>query len=420
MKQTSLQRDLRKWLLIFVTIFGVIGTLVSFSVAYFHAKELQDDLLEQIATWLKAGNSIDTKSLQHDFDDEQIVIQPLVAKRPLQFPNQLQPGFDNIDIGEETWRIFVIQHRNEHYVIAQETDLREELALGSALTSALPILLISITLLIGLPIIINRLLHPIHILAQEVNQRNSSELAHLRTNNVPEEIAPFIDATNRLMERVEQSIKRQQRFIADAAHELRTPVAGLSILAENLENSNQTETSLLQSGLKRLQSLVEQLLNLARLQADKPVQENVVFANELLKEIVISLYPLAAKKKQDLGVIKNDSIQVINRDNHLWHIFQNSISNAIRFTPEGGAINITLSEEEKQLVFIVEDSGPGIEPEALKHIFEPFHHGRSHANESNGLGLAICQEIAKKNQGRLSLLNLDEGGIRFLYQQPLT
>lgn len=420
LKHTSLQRDLRKWLLILVATFCVVGSLISFAAAYIQAKELQDDLLEQIATWLQAGNSINTQSLRYDLDDESIVVQSLAVTQPLQFPTDLESGLGYVDINEATWRILVVQHQDQLYAIAQETDIREKLALSSALASAIPMLLLSLSLLVGLQIIIKRLLRPINQLAAEVNQRDSDDLTRLHTDHVPEEITPFIHAINRLMGRVEQGIKRQQRFIADAAHELRTPVSGLSIQAENLQNNKQADVSNLRSGLNRLQSLVEQLLNLARLQADTPTREEVISVNELLQDVVISLHPIADRKEQDLGVEKIETIKITNRDNHLWHIFQNAISNAIEYSPEGKTINVSLYEEDNQLVFIVDDNGPGIDSETMKHVFEPFHRGRSHANKSNGLGLAICEEISRKNRGRLILENLDQGGMRFRYQQPLS
>ena len=419
MTQTSLQGDLRKWLLIIVAIFGVSGTLISFALAYFHAKDLQDDVLKQIATWLRPGNNFDTQSLPYDFDDEHIIIQPLAAKRPLRLPTKLKPGFHNVDTRHDTWRVLVVEHLDQRYVIAQQTEVREELAVGSALTSALPLLFLSVALFIGLHIIIRRQLRPINLLAHELNQRDSKDLTHLRTDNVPMEIKPFIDAINRLLVRVEQNIKRQQRFIADAAHELRTPVAGLSILAENFQNNNQADITLLQTGLNRLQTLVEQLLNLARLQADTPEQVKTVYANEVLQEVIISLFPLADKKDLDLGVTQNDTLKIADGDNNLWKIFQNAISNAIRYTPEGGSINVALFEKDNHMVFRVEDSGPGIDPETLEHVFEPFHRGRSHANVSNGLGLAICQQIAERNNASLSIENRKNGGVRFLYKQAL-
>ena len=152
MKQNSLQSDLGKWLLIIVVVFGVIGTLISFTLAYAHAKDLQDDFLEQIGTWLRAGNTIDTRSLLYDFDDEQIIIQPLGSDRPLLLPTQLKPGFHNIEGRDEPWRIFVVVNRGQYYAIAQQTELREELAFSSALTSALPMLLLSGALYLGLRI----------------------------------------------------------------------------------------------------------------------------------------------------------------------------------------------------------------------------------------------------------------------------
>lgn len=420
MRERSLQGELRKWLLIIVAVFGIVGTLISFTLAYFHAKDLQDDFLEQIGSWIRAGNTIDTQSLPSDFDDEQIIIQPVAANRPLRLPTGLNPGFHNLDGERDPWRILIIEHRGGRFAIAQQTELREEIAFGSALTSALPFLFLSASLFVGLRIIFRRQLRPINRLAQELNHRDSNDLTRLDVDQVPEEITLFVNAINQLLVRVEQSIKRQQRFIADAAHELRTPVAGLSLLAENHQNNERSDTSLFKTGLYRLQTLVEQLLNLARLQADTPSQEKDLSANELLREVVVSLHPLADNKNQDLGVTRNEAIQIIDRDNGLWHVFQNAISNAIRYTPEGGSVDVALFRDEGSLVFMVEDNGPGIASEILELVFEPFHRGRNHANESNGLGLAICRQIAEKNNGSVSLNNRESGGARFLYKQPLT
>ena len=278
-------------------------------------------------------------------------------------------------------------------------------------------LLLSLALYIGLRIIVRRQIRPISRLAREVNERDSNDLTHLRADEIPQEIRPFVDAINRLLDRVEQSFTRQKRFIADAAHELRTPIAGLSLMAESFRNSQQGEAQLLQTGLNRLQTLVEQLLNLARLQADTPQREKLVAADEVLREVVISLHPLADQKNQDLGVTRNDALQIVDRDESLWQIFQNSIGNAIRYTPEGGSINIALFKENESLIFQVEDSGPGIPPESLSTVFEPFHRGRSHANESNGLGLAICKQIAERNNASITLENREEGGARFIYTE---
>ena len=368
---------------------------------------------------MRAGTNIETRSLLYDFDDEHIIIQPLDAERPLRLSVDLRAGFNNVKARDERWRVLVVEHRGQRYAIAQQTELREELAFGSAMTSALPMLFLSLALYVGLHVIIRRQLRPINRLAREVNDRDSNDLTHLQADEVPEEIRPFVDAINQLLVRVEQSVARQKRFIADAAHELRTPIAGLGLLAENFRDSRQEEARLLQKGLNRLQTLVEQLLNLARLQADTPQRVKRVAANEVLQEVVVSLHPLADRKKQDLGVTRNEAIQIDDRDESLWQIFQNSIGNAIRYTPEGGSINVALFEENRALVFQVEDTGPGIPPETLATVFEPFHRGRSHANESNGLGLAICQQIAERNNASITLENREGGGTRFVYRELL-
>ncbi|NVK32723.1 MAG: sensor histidine kinase [Gammaproteobacteria bacterium] len=415
----SLQKDLGRFTLILTLCGSLLFTALASGLAYFRAKEVQDDVLEQIATWAEPALLTNQRPINRK-DDERIVIQTLDSRWPLNLNPNLSEGFHYARQDRNTWRVLIVERQGGKIAVAQQTDLREEIAEGSATVAAVPILLLGSIFYLGVIWVVRKRLRPIRSLAGDLDARSELELSPINTSDLPTEIKPFTNAINRLLARTRDSIQRQQRFIADAAHELRTPVAGLSLLAENVQNAHndQANIDLLKQGLDRLQSLVEQLLNLARLQADVTPTEKHIQADELLQQVVIDLYPLAEQKSIDLGVVQNDVIQVNDHDNGLWHIMQNSISNAIRYTPEGGQVDISLVREGDELVFRVTDTGPGIPEKDLASIFEPFNRGSQVNNIGNGLGLSIAKQAADQRRGTIKLSNRNEGGLVFEFRWP--
>jgi len=214
-------------------------------------------------------------------------------------------------------------------------------------------------------------------------------------------------------------ISHQRRFIADAAHELRTPLAALSLQAQNLaqaDSPRQMQERLvpLQAGLERTRRMTVQLLDLARLQLSKPslVEINV---QALAREWIAEFLPLAEAKGIDLG-LENAGLERMRSDpNALSLIFRNALDNAIKYTPAGGSVTLHLKKEGTGARIEVVDSGPGIPPSQIGQAFDPFRR-LSATGEGSGLGLAIAHEAAIQLGGSVSLSNrTDTHGLVFGY-----
>lgn len=419
MKNRSLLADLSRWLFVASLVCALVGGALSAGIAYFNAEELQDSMLREIARWVPSGARQDPY-WHRERHDEQVLVQPLGKEGYLRLSSNLQPGFYNIVARGDLWRVLVVQPSgtDQAFAVAQETELRAELAGQSALLALLPIVFLAAGFFLLARWVLVRGLAPVRALAKELDTREPLSLQPLSDAGIADEILPFTRAINRLLQRTREGLQKQQRFIADAAHELRTPVAGLNLLAENAYKGQKgEEQNLMRQGLQRLESLVAQLLDLARLQADHQTSVQVLDADVLLKELIVSVHPLSLEKGVDLGVVQVEPMRVEDTDLGLAKIFQNGLSNAIRYTPKNGQIDVSLFADGADMVFRVDDSGPGIEPNSLKAVFEPFNRGERVGNEGNGLGLAIAQQVANRAGGRLTLQNRDNGGLRYEYRQ---
>jgi two-component system OmpR family sensor kinase len=425
----SLQRKLNHWITFTTLIFVSIAGILSGAIAFFEARDLQDDILQEIAGLVRVNQLTENKLHSDDNDDESIIIQRLDSKliSQLQIRHTLEDGLQTLNINDEDWRVLVLTQRtsSQRFIVAQQTELRDEIAWNSSLNVFFPILSLAIITLIIINLIIINAFRPLKKLAANLDKRDGTELNPLPETNMLEEVAPFLLSINGLLARTQQNIQKQQRFIADAAHELRTPVAALSILSENIQNASTEEDRkqrqrLLQQGLDRLGLLVAQLLDLARLQSDYTGPKEIVSFNRVVQDAITELYSLAEAKQIDLGISHQDELTVLDQGNSLCQLVSNAIDNAIRYTPDGGTINVSLIAEAGNAIFRVEDTGSGVPEEELQLIFEPFYRTQGNSEPGNGLGLAISLEIARNLGGHITLLNCENGGLQFQYMQHAT
>ncbi len=254
------------------------------------------------------------------------------------------------------------------FIIAQPTELRNKIAWGSSISTFIPILILVTIMLLVIHIIIRRQFNSLNLLAKSIDKQDGTQLKELSKNNIPLEIIPFVASINSLISRVRQVIEKQQRFIADAAHELRTPITALSLQAENIKQANSesernNRQQQLEQGLDRLGNLVAQLLNLARLQSntdnvDADVEAQTVSFNEVVKGAIADLYPLAESAEIDLGMLRQeDAIKVKDQNGRLGQLIHNAIGNAIHYTPATGKVDISLFKQGNMAVLLVEDTG---------------------------------------------------------------
>jgi two-component system, OmpR family, sensor kinase len=427
----SLQRTLNRRIIAATTLFALLASAVSGWVAFNEAREWQDNLLRQVAT-LVESQSTTGGLLDRDIDPEDTLVLQRLGDRPphsLPLPSDLDDGLYTLQLNGVGWRVLVYTgHQSKarpggRFAVSQQTEARDEVAWNNSLHTLLPVLLLAPLLLIVVGYAVRQSVKPVSDLAEAVDRRGESSLAPLPDTPVPREIAPFVASINRLLERLRRAIEQQHRFVADAAHELRTPIAGLSLLAENLAAATTLEASRqqlipLQEGLSRMQALVAQLLDLARLQGEaQPVNERVDL-QRIVQAVIAELYPLAERKSIDLGMPRNEPLAVMDVSGNLRILVRNGLENAIRYTPDGGRVDVSLFGDRADAVLLIEDTGCGIPAQALSQVFEPFYRVGGDSEPGNGLGLAISQEIACQLGGRITLRNRPDGGLQFRYTQP--
>jgi len=424
----SLQRHLNRWILSTTAVFALLASLVSAWVAFDEARELQDNLLHQIATLVtsRTGN-IALPDMTSDPEDT-LILQRIGDSKSqgLPIPVDIADGLHTLDVQGNSWRILVYTSPtasslpSTRFAISQQTIVRDEVAWGNSLRTLLPMLLLAPILMAVASFAVNHSLKPLRTLAKAVDQHDETCLDALTDERVPQEIIPFITSINHLLARLRQAIAQQQRFVADAAHELRTPVTALSLLAENLDKAGSLDEARarlapLQEGLVRMRVLVAQLLDLARLQGESQAATQGVAFQPIVQDVIAELYPLAKAKSIDLGMPRNEMLTTLDVSGNLRVLVRNAVENAIRYTPAGGQVDVSLFAENGQVVLLVEDTGNGISVAELQRVFEPFYRGADNTEPGNGLGLAISHEIAHRLGGVIRLYNRSQGGLVFRF-----
>jgi two-component system OmpR family sensor kinase len=234
--------------------------------------------------------------------------------------------------------------------------------------------------------------------------------AELPVARVPEEIAPLVAAFNSLLGRLRDALSNQRRFMEDAAHELRTPMAAIGLQIENLRAHVSTGDAAerfeqLEGGVKRAQHLIEQLLRLARQDARAVSARGPVDLAALLRESVGQLMVLADRRSVDVGFEGRVAPLIKAPAADLRSVFDNLIDNAVRHAPEGGVVDVRLHEIDGRAVVDVLDNGPGIPPEQLGRVFDRFYRIPGAPAGGSGLGLAIAQAAAERHGLRIELSN---------------
>ena len=328
----------------------------------------------------------------------------------------------------------LFERRNDHYrwyiytsqmqanglwlIVAERSDVREELTLNIAASLAVGSLLgLALALWLSRRTL-NRELQPLDELRRAITHRDPDHLDAIELPSPRSELAPVVSELNHLLDRVTTSVKRERRFLADAAHELRTPLAVLKLQAENARDAGATREQRVHldrliSGVDRSTRVVEQLLMLARLDAHAvPFTPQTVALDEIARDTLAQLAPLAQARRQELGLTHDgDALLLPGEPALLGALLRNLVENALRHTPEGGEVDVSLRADNGNVILQVRDSGPGIDPAHLGDITERFVRSHSQDTQGTGLGLAIATHIAGLHHALLHLANAPEGGL---------
>ena len=412
----SIRKNLLVWLLTGFVFAGLCTGIATYFKTHEEVGEMLDYELRQIAYSMQYSSSFMPDQIDKvgdsdsSGDDNDFVVQVwnkngtlLYSSRPsAKLPQATAQGFSTLKNINEQWRVFSLISGNRVIQAAQPEDARWETAAGIALRMLAPLAVLVPALVLLAWIAVRKSLAPlVHVTAQ-VEQRDASAMFPLDIHNVPEEIRPLLMALNRLLNRLDESIASQRRFVADAAHELRTPLTALSLQAQLVEQAldsqerNEAARNLKQ-GIARASHLVSQLLTLARQEPD--AQRLLVHLNlaALVRQVVGEFAPLADFKKIDLGVSANQTLFVNGDEEALKILVGNLVDNAIRYTPEGGKVDVILSNDSSGVILSVEDTGPGIPVEDRERVFERFYRIAGNEVQGSGLGLAIVKQIVQRH-----------------------
>ncbi|HEY5717808.1 MAG TPA: ATP-binding protein, partial [Motiliproteus sp.] len=326
------------------------------------------------------------------------------------FSHSQEQGFFSEQIDQHRWRTFTLHESGLGLWIkvGQRDDVRDELIEEIVFTTLLPLLIAIPLLALVIGLIVSWGLSPLKRVARQIIQRNPDNLLPLPLQQVPSEISGVVHSVNSLMESLHGALTRERRFTADAAHELRTPLAGIRIHAQNLANSGQPDSvaaaNQIINGTDRMTRIVEQLLTLSRLEHQQLELEPVHLA-PLLRQILAELAYLAPDKELDFAICADEQMAVVGHAPSLAILCRNLIDNAIRYTPSGGTVEIHLEQHTGETVLRVCDTGPGIPADQREAVLQRFVRLAGQSTNGSGLGLAIVKEIAQQHQAQLLLLD---------------
>jgi len=434
----SLRSYLMQRLLISLYLLWIVSTVVGYFATINYANQPYDLVLLQranaVAEQLKLGSGHEQLDLMPILPDGSELGMPdkvlytvtdsegkkLAGNgntlRPLSYRRDREgPLFSNGEREGQKTRMVSLTFPSKNGIIqlhvSETTQQRQALIRGILANIVIPQLLLTLIALAVVWYGLKQGLRPLDRLRNEVVNRSRDDLSQLDGSKAPAEVRPLIDAVNNLLERLKQVMAAQQRFVADAAHQLRTPFAGLKTQSELALRTDDMERK--QHALEHIHTstkhgirLVNQLLSLARNEPGGQSTDNFASLNlnQLAQECTVNWVQMALEKNIDLGFEGSVSASEVQGDaNSLMEMLNNLIDNAIRYTPANGHITVGVMETQQGTELSVEDNGPGIEPQHRERVFERFYRILGSGQSGSGLGLSIVAEVAKRHNAELIL-----------------
>ncbi|WP_153147368.1 ATP-binding protein [Dechloromonas sp. H13] len=423
----SIRRKLLLTLIAAISLVLVIGAWATYGAAREEANSIFDYHLEQIALAVRDQDFSGNAGALAGDERLEFVLRiwdrnglTIYYSRPHgELPDVARMGFSTERTARGAWRIYAVQHRGQTIAVAQPMSVRARIAASAALRTLTPfaVLLPLAALLIWF--VVGRELRPLTGLAGSVARRTPDALDPIAETGVPDEALPLVRALNDLLTRLQGALKAQRDFIADAAHELRTPLAALQLQAQLIERATDDTArhaglADLRAGLERATHVVSQLLTLARAEpgAEPPAPVDVRLV-ELCRQSVVNHAALAAAGNIDLGFAQSaPDAAVAGQPDALRTLLDNLVANAVRYTPPGGRVDVACGMDGASAWLEVQDNGPGIPPAERARVFDRFYRRAGESAGGSGLGLAIVRAIARRHGAEVVLDDAPGGGLR--------
>ncbi|WDE07694.1 sensor histidine kinase [Thalassomonas viridans] len=437
----SIRRYLVLILLSVITLVTFIAAIEGYNASMQKASSIFDAELKIVANTLiaiEAPSGEQNENLLNTGVDSNLAFQlwqggELVLKSHNAPDTRMSPknsGFSENNFLGQRWRTYVkgsadvkdsanvkasegvntSENKDRMVIIAQPVQRRFELAEDVILSAVLPIILAMPLLALFISLTIRQALKPLMHLTKELKGKKTNDLSQLQTHAQTRELEPVISTLNHLFERLSGAFERERHFASDAAHELRTPLSVLKINVHNVRNElgheSEAMTHLTES-VDRMAHVVDQILMLNRTSPEQiSLDSTAVNFTALIQQTISDLYPEIAQREQTISLESEEQI-IQGNEFSLRILIQNLISNASKYTPSGGAIQVSTIKAGQQLVLVVEDSGPGIKPEEYQRVFNRFYRVGGDQHNSKiigcGLGLSIVKHIALLHNAAIEL-----------------
>lgn len=337
-----------------------------------------------------------------------------------------QPGLKAYQLGEHTWHTFtVVDAVNDRvYITAQRGDMRDDLAHELAIRHIIPFLITFPMITIACLMLIAHGFKPLSMVIRQLNDRQLDNLSPILGKSLPIEIAPTVEALNALFARLNSAYEREQRFTADAAHELRTPLAAIRTMAQlalgykDIKSVHECLQDVL-IGVDRCTHVVKQLAVLNSLRPEEILNEITrVNVNQVMHQIARELQTMADQKNITLDFSMPTPCFIDANLASIQILLRNLIDNALRYSPEHSKVTLSTEATPTETILRISDQGPGI-PESLhERVFERFYRQLGTGQTGTGLGLSIVSTICQLHRAKVDLMEGESGGLVVLLTFP--
>jgi signal transduction histidine kinase len=427
----SIRARLLLGLLLLVAVMSLIVGSLTYRRVLAETSDLFDYQLRQMA--LSLGDQASVMSgypLPPQAENSDFVIQiwdifgTRLFSPELPFVSNAILGYSDLTFQNERWRVYVWVTRTSVIQVAQPWSVREKLARGAAVRILVPLLLLLALMAAAAAWIVGRAMRPLKGITTQLEHRDIHSLAPLAAPDLPAEVSPLVEELNRLLGRLSDAVASQRAFVADAAHELRSPLTALSLQLQLLERARDEPerdlaTSRLRDAIERATHLVGQLLTLARNEPEGLAESTTaVPLGATAGNAVADVQPLAQQRRIEIRLDVPVEISVEGDAEALRILVRNLLDNAVRYSPEGSQVLVHLSRRPGQVVLEVTDQGPGIAPADRSRAFARFYRAPGVSAGGTGLGLAIVKAIAQRHDAEVTLDEAKPQGLRVAVAFP--